>query len=68
VVAAVVAGGLLGLVAAVSGGPLGGGHLATVGPDPLLVAGSATGTLAAGVAVGVVIGTVGAATARRRRG
>jgi hypothetical protein len=63
-VSGVVAGGLLGLVAAVSGGPLGGGQLASFGPDPLPVA----GLVAATVTAGAVLGAVASATTARRRG
>lgn len=64
VVSGVVTGGLLGLAAAVSGGPLGGGSLAAIGPDPLLVAGFAAVTVTAGAVLGAG-GSV--ALARRHR-
>jgi hypothetical protein len=54
-VSGVVAGALLGLAAAGSGGPLGGGQLAEFGPDPVLVAGFS--------AVIVTVGTMVGATA-----
>lgn len=64
VVSGVVAGGLLGLAAAASGGSLGGGQLASFGPDPLLVAGFSAATLTAGA----VLGTAVTAVATYRRG
>ena len=54
VVSGVVAAGLLGLMAVVSSGPLGGGQLAGIGPDPVLVAGSAALTVTAGAVLGVI--------------
>jgi hypothetical protein len=65
VVSGVVAGGLVGLSAAGSGGPLGAGQLATLGPDPLLVTGFAIGTVTAGAVLGAVARI---AIARRRPG
>jgi hypothetical protein len=56
-----VAGGLLGLAAAVSGGPLGSGRLAVTGPSPLPVA--VVGTLV--VAVGAVLAGAGTRTIGR---
>jgi hypothetical protein len=47
-----VAGVLLGLAAEISGGPLGGGRLAEIGPAPVQVAGVATAVLAAGALLG----------------
>ncbi|MFG1739570.1 DUF6350 family protein [Micromonospora chalcea] len=47
-----VAGALLGLVAAASGGPLGGGRLAEVGPSPWPVAVVATLVIAVGAVLG----------------
>ncbi|MFI7428651.1 DUF6350 family protein [Micromonospora sp. NPDC049836] len=47
-----VAGLLLGAAAALSGGPLGGGRLAEIGPAPWLVAGVATLVVAAGALLG----------------
>ncbi|QLQ37765.1 DUF6350 family protein [Micromonospora robiginosa] len=47
-----VAGALLGLVAAASGGPLGGGRLAEVGPSPWPVFGVATLVVAVGAVLG----------------
>jgi hypothetical protein len=55
VVSGVVAGLLLGFVAAAAGGSLGGGRLAAFGPDPLPVAGFATLTIMAGALLGVTI-------------
>lgn len=62
-VSSVVAGVLLGLVAAGSGGPLGGGRLAAFGPDPVPVAGLSTLTVLAGALLGV---TTTVLYARRR--
>jgi hypothetical protein len=47
-----VAGLLLGVLAAVSGGPLGGGRLADIGPVGWQVAGAATAVVAAGALLG----------------
>ncbi|MER7458184.1 DUF6350 family protein [Micromonospora sp. NPDC126480] len=52
VLAGPVAGLLLGVVAAASGGPLGGGRLAEVGPVPWQVAAVATAVTAVGVLIG----------------
>lgn len=62
--AGLVAGALVGLAAAASGGALGGGQLATLGPDPLLVAGSTVAT----VAPSALVGAVASAALARRRG
>ncbi|MEU8187185.1 hypothetical protein AB0C00_07735, partial [Micromonospora carbonacea] len=43
---------LLGVLAAVSGGPLGGGRLADIGPVGWQVAGAATAVVAAGALLG----------------
>lgn len=65
-VTAVTASGVVGAVAAVSGGPLlGGGRLSTFGPDPGLVAGATAVTVAVGALLGVAATAVLAA--RRRR-
>jgi uncharacterized protein DUF6350 len=63
VVSGVVAGGLLGLVAAVSAGPLGGGRLASFGPDAVPVAGFSTLTILVGALLGAATTTL---MARRR--
>ncbi|MER5701279.1 DUF6350 family protein [Micromonospora sp. NPDC002296] len=47
-----VAGLLLGVLAGASGGPLGGGRLAEIGPVPWQVAGTATAVIAAGALLG----------------
>ncbi|MEV0000858.1 DUF6350 family protein [Micromonospora sp. NPDC050980] len=52
VLAGPVAGALLGLVAAASGGPLGGGRLAEIGPPPWPVFGVATSVIAVGAVLG----------------
>lgn len=62
--AGVVAGALVGLAAAASGGSLGDGRLATIGPDPVLVAGSTIAT----VAPSALLVAVAAAALARRRG
>jgi hypothetical protein len=62
-VAGVVAGVLLGFVAAASGGPLGGGQLATIGPEPVLVGVAAIAT----VVPGALLGAAMAAVLSRRR-
>jgi hypothetical protein len=62
-VSGVTAGALLGLAAAGSGGSLGGGQLATFGPDPVLVAGVSAVTVAAGGMLGAAATAV---LARRR--
>jgi hypothetical protein len=64
VVSAVVAGVLLGGAASVSAGSLLAGRLATMGPEPLPVAGAAAGTVAVGALLGVAATAV---LARRRR-
>lgn len=51
-VSGVVTGALLGLLAAGSGGPLGHGHLATLGPHPVLVGLFTTATVGAGALLG----------------
>ncbi|HLU32813.1 MAG TPA: DUF6350 family protein [Natronosporangium sp.] len=61
VVAGVVAGLLLGAAALASRGPLGGGQLATLGPEPVPVALWACAT----VTVGALLGGVAAALVRR---
>jgi hypothetical protein len=57
-VAGVVAGALLGFVAAASGGPLGGGQLATIGPEPVLVGVAATATVVPGALLGAGVAAV----------
>lgn len=54
-VSGLVAGLLLGLSAAASGGSLGDGHLASMGPVPLLVAIFSTGTVTVGAMLGVAV-------------
>jgi hypothetical protein len=53
VLAGPVAGIALAAVASASAGPLGGGHLAEVGPHPWPLAGVAAGLVAVGAVVGV---------------
>lgn len=60
-----VAGLLLGAAAAVSGGPLGGGRLAEIGPVPWQVAGVATVVIAAGALLGAAATKVLARPAAR---
>jgi hypothetical protein len=62
--AGVVAGVLVGLAALASGGPLGDGQLAVIGPDPVLVAGSTAATVAPSALLGA---GAAVALARRRR-
>lgn len=64
VLAGVIAGVLVGSAAAVSGGPLGDGQLATIGPDPMLVAGATIAT----VAPSALLAAIGHAALPRRRG
>jgi hypothetical protein len=64
-VSGVTAGVLLGLAAAGSGGSLGGGQLATFGPDPVLIAGVSAVTVAAGALLGAAATAV--LTRRRER-
>lgn len=64
VVAGPVAGVLLGLACLVSGGPLGDGKLAVIGPDALKVAVIGTGV----VTIGTVLGALGTRAARGRGG
>jgi hypothetical protein len=59
-----VAGLLLGAAAAASGGPLGGGRLAEIGPVPWQVAGVATGV----VGVGALLGAAATKVLARPRG
>lgn len=61
--AGLVAGVLVGLTAAASGGPLGGGQLGSIGPDPVLVAGSTIATVAPGA---LLVAVASAALAGRR--
>jgi putative intracellular protease/amidase len=61
----VVAGGLLGVVAAFSGGPLGNGRLAAVGPSAWQVA--AVGCLELGIGAAISAGAVNYFTIRRVR-
>jgi hypothetical protein len=55
VLTGMVAGGLLGLAAAVSAGPLGGGRLASIGPAPLAVAAYSSVLIVLGALIGAAL-------------
>jgi Family of unknown function (DUF6350) len=55
VLTGVVGGGLLGLAAAVSAGPLGSGRLATIGPAPLVVAAYSAALIILGSLIGAAL-------------
>jgi hypothetical protein len=55
VLTGVVAGGLLGLAAAVSAGSLGNGRLATIGPAPLVVAAYSAALVILGSLIGAAL-------------